>query len=103
MVKPVETLLETLRRDHGPLVTWRSKGEHIVLHLPAVLVDGVAHSVSARHDIRLRELTGLMLHQLEKLPEYKISKVLGSEYVGNRGDYQRLIALVCRELMEETT
>lgn len=91
--------IDRLKRDHGELVTWRCKGGYVALEVPTALITSIATAANdARRDIELRTLTGLLLPQLERIPPQLMQHSLGSEYAGNRGDNERLVALVCREL-----
>ncbi len=77
-LKRITDSIERLKRDHGELATWRCKGGYIA-----------------------RTLTGLLLPQLERIAPTILQGVLGVEYAGNRGDYQRLVAMVVDELGQE--
>lgn len=102
-VKRINDSIDRLERDYGELTTWRCKGVNIALGVPPALATSIACADGARRDIELRMLTGLMLPQLERISSLQMQRALGSEYAGNRGDYQRLMALVCRELATTTT
>ena len=98
-VKRINDSIDRLKRDHGELVTWRCKGGYVALDVPTALITSIATAPNdARRDIELRTLTGLLLPQLERISPQLMQHSLGSEYAGNRGDYERLVALVCREL-----
>lgn len=90
--------IEKLKRDHGELATWRCKGGYIALDVPTAFVTSIGRAYGAKRDIELRQLTGLMLPQLERIAPSLMQHALGSEYTGSRGDNQRLVALACREL-----
>ncbi|TDV89205.1 hypothetical protein BDK62_12425 [Halomonas alkaliantarctica] len=99
-LKRITDSIEKLKRDHGELATWRCEGGYIALDVPTVFITSIANADNdARRDIELRTLTGLMLPQLERIPPQLIQHALGSEYAGNRGDYERLVAMACRELL----
>jgi|TARA_R100001039_G_C1848038_1_gene108145 hypothetical protein len=100
-LKRITDSIEKLKRDHGELATWRCEGGYIALDVPTAFVTSIVREVGARHDIELRHLTGLMLPQLERIPPQIMQSTLGSEYAGNRGDYQRLVLMACRELSGE--
>jgi hypothetical protein len=103
-VKRINDSIDRLERDHGDLATWRSVGGHIALDVPTALVTSIANaSNDARRDIELRTLTGLLLPQLERITPQLMERALGDDYAGNRGDYERLVALVCREMIEEAS
>lgn len=92
--------IEKLKRDHGELATWRCPGGYIALDVPTAFVTSIATAANdARRDIELRTLTGLMLPQLERIAPSLMQHALGSDYAGNRGDYERLVALACQELL----
>ena len=91
--------IERLRIEHGELATWRCPGGYIALDVPTAFVTSISRAQGAKRDIELRTLTGLMLPQLERIAPNLMQHALGSEYAGNRGDYQRLVALACRELL----
>lgn len=97
-LKRITDSIDRMKRDHGELTTWRCEGGYIALDVPTAFVTSIAREVGARHDIELRHLTGLMLPQLERIPPQIMQSTLGSEYAGNRGDYQRLVLMACREL-----
>lgn len=97
-VKRIEGSIDRLERDYGELTTWRCKGVNIALGVPSSLITSIAATDGARRDIELRMLTGLMLPQLERISTLQMQRALGSEYTGNRGDYQRLMTMVCRDL-----
>lgn len=93
--------IEKLKRDHGELETWRCEGGYIALDVPTALIASIANAANdARRDIELRTLTGLLLPQLERIAPSILQGVLGAEYAGNRGDYERLVAMACRDLLE---
>ena len=101
-LKRITDSIERLKRDHGELATWRCKGGYIALDVPTALVTSIAQAPNeARRDIELRTLTGLLLPQLERIAPTILQGVLGVEYAGNRGDYQRLVAMVVDELGQE--
>nr|WP_298059821.1 hypothetical protein [uncultured Halomonas sp.] len=87
-------------RHFGDLTTWRCEGGYIALDIPLMLADAVQRGSGARRDIELRLLTGYLLPQLERIPPQLMEHALDSEYAGDGGDYQRLVALACRELLE---
>ncbi|MDK9689191.1 hypothetical protein [Halomonas sp. LC1] len=91
--------IEKLQRDHGELVTWRCPGGYIALDVPTAFVTSISRAYGAKRDIELRQLTGLLLPQLERIAPSIMQGVLGGEYVGNRGDYERLVAIACRDLI----
>ena len=98
-LKRITDSIEKLKRDHGELETWRCEGGYIALDVPTALITSIATAPNdARRDIELRTLTGLLLPQLERIAPNIMRGALGSEYAGSRGDYERLVALVCREL-----
>lgn len=98
-LKRITDSIEKLKRDHGELETWRCEGGYIALDVPTALITSIATAPNdARRDIELRTLSDLMLPQLERIPPQLMQHSLGSEYAGNRGDNERLVALVCREL-----
>lgn len=101
-LKRITDSIEKLRRDHGELATWRCKGGYIALDVPTVLVASISRAPDdARRAIELRTLTGLLLPQLERIAPSILQGVLGAEYAGNRGDYERLVLVACRELARE--
>lgn len=85
-------------RHFGELATWRSPGGYIAIEIPIMLADAVQRESGARRDIELRLLTDYLLPQMERIPPQLMEHALGSEFAGDRGDYQRLVALACREL-----
>lgn len=91
--------IEKLKRDHGELVTWRCPGGYIALSVPTAFVTSISRAYGAKRDIELRLLTGLLLPQLERIAPSLMQHALGSEYAGNRGDYERLAAIACRDLI----
>lgn len=92
--------IDQLKRDHGELTTWRCDGGYIALDVPTAFVTSIENAANdARRDIELRTLTGLLLPQLERVAPNIMQGVLGADYAGNRGDYERLVALACRELI----
>lgn len=92
--------IDRLKRDHGELITWRCNGGYIALDVPTAFVTSIAHAANdARRDIELRTLTGLLLPQLERIAPSIMQGVLGAEYGGNRGDYERLVAMACGDLV----
>ena len=97
-LKRITDSIEKLKRDHGELATWRCPGGYIALDVPTAFVTSISRAYGAKRDIELRQLTGLMLPQLERIPPQLMQHALGSEYTGNRGDNGRLVALACREL-----
>lgn len=98
-VKRINDSIDRLECEYGELATWRSEGGYIALDVPTALITSIANaSNDARCDIELRTLTGLMLPQLERVSPQLMQRALGSEYTGNRGDYERLVAVVCRDL-----
>lgn len=99
-VKRIEDSIDRLERDYGELTTWRCAGVNIALGVPSALATSIACADGARRDIELRMLTGLMLPQLERISALQMQRALGSEYAGNRSDYQKLVALMCRELAD---
>jgi hypothetical protein len=100
-VKRINDSIDRLERDHGELATWRCDGGYIAMELPTAFVTSIAHAANdARRDIELRTLTGLLLPQLERIAPSILQGVLGTEYAGNRGDYERLAAIACRDLVE---
>lgn len=100
-VKRINDSIDRLKRDHGELVTWRCQGGYIALDVPTAFITSIATAANdARRDIELRTLTGLLLPQLERIPPQLMQHALGSEYAGNRGDYERLVAMACRDLLE---
>lgn len=100
-LKRITDSIEKLKRDHGELATWRCEGGYIALDVPTAFITSIANAANdARRDIELRTLTGLMLPQLERIPPQLMQHALGSEYAGNRGDYERLVAIACRDLLE---
>lgn len=90
--------IEKLRRGHGELTTWRCDGGYIALDVPTAFVTSISRAYGAKRDIELRTLTGLMLPQLERIAPSILQGVLGAEYAGNRGDYERLVAMAADEL-----
>ncbi|MGO2383074.1 hypothetical protein ACT3OH_19340 [Vreelandella zhanjiangensis] len=91
--------IDRLKRDHGELITWRCKGGYIALDVPTEFITSIAHAANdARRDIELRTITGLLLPQLERIAPSIMKSVLGTEYAGNRGDYERLVAIAVDEL-----
>lgn len=99
-VERINASIDKLRRDHGELVTWRCPGGYIALDVPTAFVTSIGRAYGAKRDIELRLLTGLLLPQLERIPRQLMQHALGSEYAGNRGDYERLVAIACRDLLE---
>ena len=97
-LKRIDASIDKLRRDHGELVTWRCPGGYIALSVPTAFVTSIARADGAKRDIEVRLLTGLLLPQLERIVPSLMRHTLGSEYAGDRGDYQRLVALACDEL-----
>lgn len=97
-LKRITDSIEKLKRDHGELVTWRCKGGYIVLDIPSAFVTSIAREYGTRRDIELRNLTGLMLPQLERIAPSIMQGVLGGDYQGNRADYPRLVVMACQEL-----
>ncbi|MCC4289089.1 hypothetical protein [Vreelandella aquamarina] len=98
-VKRITDSIEKLKRDHGELATWRCEGGYIALDVPTAFITSIANAANdARRDIELRTLTGLMLPQLERIAPSLMQHALGSEYAGNRGDYERLVAMAVDEL-----
>jgi hypothetical protein len=101
-LKRITDSIDKLKHEHGELATWRCKGGYIALDVPTALVTSIARaSNEARRDIELRMLTGLLLPQLERIAPTILQGVLGVEYAGNRGDYQRLVTMVVDELGQE--
>ncbi|MCP1317855.1 hypothetical protein [Halomonas sp. 707B3] len=100
-LKRITDSIEKLKRDHGELETWRCEGGYIALEVPTAFITSIANAANdARRDIELRTLTGLLLPQLERIAPSILQDVLGAEYASNRGDYERLVAMVCRDLLE---
>lgn len=100
-LKRITDSIEKLKRDHGELETWRCEGGYIALEVPTAFITSIANAANdARRDIELRTLTGLLLPQLERIAPSILQGVLGAEYAGNRGDYERLVAMACRDLLE---
>jgi len=100
-LKRITDSIEKLKRDHGELATWRCEGGYIALDVPTAFITSIATAANdARRDIELRTLTGLLLPQLERITPSILQGALGAEYAGNRGDYERLVAMVCRDLLE---
>jgi len=100
-LKRITDSIEKLKRDHGELETWRCEGGYIALEVPAAFITSIANAANdARRDIELRTLTGLLLPQLERIAPSILQGILSAEYAGNRGDYERLVAMVCRDLLE---
>ncbi|NDL69350.1 hypothetical protein [Vreelandella alkaliphila] len=64
--------------------------------LPPLATTAAAND--ARRDIELRTLTGLLLPQLERIAPSIMQGVLGAKYAGNRGDYERLVAIAVDDL-----
>lgn len=91
--------IEKLQRNHGELVTWRCPGGYIALDVPTAFVTSISRAYGAKRNIELRQLTGLLLPQLERIAPSIMQGVLGGEYAGNRGDYERLVAIACRDLI----
>lgn len=92
--------IDQLKLDHGELTTWRCDGGYIALDVPTAFVTSIENAANdARRDIELRTLTGLLLPQLKRVAPSIMQGVLGADYAGNRGDYERLVALACRELI----
>ncbi len=102
-LKRINDSIDKLRRDHGELATWRCPGGYIALDIPSAFIASIGRTHGARRDIELRTLTGLLLPQLERIVPSLMRHTLGSDYAGDRGDYQRLVALACRELATTTT
>ena len=102
-LKRINGSIDKLRRDHGELATWRCPGGYIALSVPTAFVTSIARADGAKRDVELRTLTGLLTPQLERIVPSLMQHALGSEYAGDRGDYQRLVALACRELGTTTT
>ena len=102
-LKRINDSIDKLRRDHGELATWRCPGGYIALDVPTAFVTSIKRAYGAKRDIELRLLTGLLLPQLERIAPSILQGALGGEYAGNRGDYERLVALACRELATTTT
>lgn len=99
-LKRITDSIERLKRDHGELTTWRCDGGYIALEVPTAFVTSIENAANdARRDIELRTLTGLLLPQLERIAPSIMQGVLGGEYAGNRGDYERLVAIACRDLI----
>lgn len=98
-LKRITDSIEKLKRDHGELVTWHCKGGYIVLDMPLGIINAVGLTVNdAYRLIRIRELTDLLLPQLERIAPSILKGVIGAEYSGDRSDYERLVALACREV-----
>lgn len=98
-LKRITDSIEKLKRDHGELATWRCEGGYIALDVPTAFITSIATAANdARRDIELRTLTGLLLPQLERIAPSLMQHALGSEYAGNRGDYERLVAMAVDEL-----
>ncbi len=97
-VKRITDSIEKLKRDHGELATWRCEGGYIALDVPTAFVTSIGRAYGAKRDIELRTLTGLLLPQLERIAPSLMQHALGSEYAGNRGDYERLVAMAVDEL-----
>lgn len=97
-LKRITDSIDALERDYGELATWRCPGGYIALDVPTAFVTSIGRAYGAKRDIELRLLTGLLLPQLERIVPSLMQHALGSEYAGNRGDYQRLVAMACREL-----
>nr|WP_298059909.1 hypothetical protein [uncultured Halomonas sp.] len=97
-VKRINDSIDHLRRHFGELATWRSPGGYIAIEIPLMLAEVVQREVGARRDIERRLLTGYLLPQLERIEPQAMQHALGSEYAGNRGDYERIVELACREL-----
>lgn len=95
----INASIDKMRRDYGELVTWRCDGGYIALDVPTAFVTSIGRAYGAKRDIELRLLTGLLLPQLERIAPSLMQHALGSEYAGNRGDYERLVALACQELL----
>lgn len=95
-LKRIDDSVEKLRREHGELATWRCPGGYIALVMPTALVASISRADGAEREIEV--LTGLLLPQLERIVPSLMQHALGSEYAGDRDDYQRLVALACREL-----
>ena len=98
-LKRITDSIEKLKRDHGELATWRCKGGYIALDVPTAFVTSIGRADGAKRDVELRTLTGLLLPQLERIAPSLMQHALGSDYAGNRGDYERLVALACQELL----
>lgn len=98
-LKRITDSIDKLRRDHGELATWRCEGGYIALDVPTALVTSIAHAANdARRDIELRTLTGLLLPQLERIPNIIMRGALGAQTSGRHDDYQRLVAMAVDEL-----
>ncbi|RUR32750.1 hypothetical protein ELY33_05055 [Vreelandella andesensis] len=98
-LKRITDNIERLKRDHGELVTWRCPGGYIVLDMPLGITNAVGlTSNDAYRLIRIRELTDLLLPQLERIAPSILQGVIGVECSGDRSDYERLVALACREI-----
>ena len=98
-LKRITDSIEKLKRDHGELATWRCKGGYIALSVPTAFVTSIGRAYGAKRDVELRLLTGLLLPQLERIAPSLMQHALGSDYAGDRGDNQRLVALACQELL----
>lgn len=98
-VKRITDSIDHLRRHFGDLATWRSPGGYIAIEIPLMLAEVVQRESGARRDIELRLLTGYLLPQMERIAPSLMEHALGSEYAGNRGDYERLVAIACRDLI----
>tara|TARA_R100001039_G_C1846434_1_gene106647 strand:+ start:62 stop:595 length:534 start_codon:yes stop_codon:yes gene_type:complete len=98
-LKRITDSIAKLKRDHGELATWRCEGGYIALDVPTAFITSIANAANdARRDIELRTLTGLLLPQLERIAPSIMQGVLGAKYAGNRGDYERLVALAVDDL-----
>lgn len=102
-LKRITDSIEKLKRDHGELATWRCPGGYIALDVPTAFVTSIGRAHGAKRDIELRLLTGLLLPQLERIPHIIMRGALGAETRGRHDDYERLVALACRELATTTT
>ncbi|PTB98945.1 hypothetical protein C9993_05605 [Marinobacter sp. Z-F4-2] len=97
-LKRITSSIEKLKRDHGELATWRCPGGYIALDVPTAFVTSIGRAHGAKRDIELRLLTGLLLPQLERIAPSIMQGVLGAKYAGNRGDYERLVAIAVDDL-----
>ncbi|HBK37480.1 MAG TPA: hypothetical protein DDZ35_11940 [Halomonas sp.] len=97
-LKRINDSIDKLKHEHGELATWRCPGGYIALDVPTAFVTSIGRAYGAKRDIELRTLTGLLLPQLERIAPSLMQHALGSEYAGNRGDYERLVAMAVDEL-----